>query len=330
MTTNRTVESGILKLPSWWTGVPELTGLTAVVTGANRGIGFEVARCLASRGAVVLMAVRSLDRGREAATAIRESWAGASVEVVELDLANLASVRRCADAVRSRLQRLDLLINNAGIASRSLQYTVDGFELVFGTNHLGHFALTGHLLPLILATPRARVVSVASLAHSRGQIDFENLDGSKHYSDMQSYSESKLASVLFAYELERRLVRVGADQISVACHPGWAATHMSHTPAGQAEPLMDRLVQALTRRIAPTAAAGSRSIVFAATSPDVHGGDYIGPGGPGGMSGAPVKAMSSARSHDQDLAHELWRTSEDMTGIHYEFSPRQVASALSR
>jgi len=274
--------------------------------------------------------VRNLDRGRAAASAIREWRAGASVDVVELDLADLASVRRCADAVRSRLQRIDLLVNNAGIRCRWLLHTVDGFELVFGTNHLGHFALTGHLLPIILATPQARVVTVASMANGGGQIDFQNLDGSKHYSETQSYSQSKLANLLFAYELERRLEASGAEQISVACHPGWAATNIDVTPAGQTEPPLYRVVQAVTQRIAPTAEAGSRPIVCAATSPEVRGADYIGPSGAFGMSGAPARVKSSARSHDQDLARELWRVSEEMTGVHYEFSSSQAASSTIR
>jgi NAD(P)-dependent dehydrogenase (short-subunit alcohol dehydrogenase family) len=243
-----------------------------------------------------------------------------------LDLANLATVHRFAEALRSRLDVLDLLVNNAGVGSAALRRTVDGFELVFGTNHLGHFALTGLLLPTMIASPKARVVTVTSLAHAMGHIDFDNLDGSKGYREARAYSQSKLANVLFAYELQRRLSAAGAAMLSVACHPGWAATNMG--VEDHQRPL-DRLLRLLTTRLAPTAARGARPVIFAATSPDVRGGDYVGPGGPFGVSGGPARVRSSDRSYDEDLAHKLWEVSEEMTGVRYAFVAARTGPAAT-
>jgi NAD(P)-dependent dehydrogenase (short-subunit alcohol dehydrogenase family) len=293
--------------------------MKAVVTGANSGIGLEVARGLASRGAHVVLAVRRIDRGQAAASAILASSPGARLEVMELDLADLASVHRFADALGARPDGLDLLINNAGVASTLLQRTADGFELGFGTNHLGHFALTGLLLPAILASPGGRVVTVTSLAHASGRIDFDNLDGSNGYSPSAAYSQSKLANVLFAYEFERRFSAAGAGQLSVACHPGWAATNMTVGSAEQNRRPQERLLRALARRLAPSAAQGARPIVFAATSTDVRGGDFIGPGGPFSVWGSPARVRSSALTYNQDLARRLWEVSESLTGVHYTF-----------
>lgn len=299
--------------------IPRLTGLTAVVTGANSGIGLEVARGLASKGAHVVLAVRRIDRGQAAASAILATSPRAAVDVMELDLADLTGVHRFATALRSRFGALDLLINNAGVASTSLQRTADGFELVFGTNHLGHFAVTGLLLPTIIASPKGRVVTVTSLAHGSGHIDFDNLDGSKGYSPSGAYAQSKLANVLFAYELQRRLSAASVVQASVACHPGWAATNMTVASTESNPRLQDRLMRALARRFAPSAEQGARSILFAATSPDVRGGDFIGPDGRFAVWGSPARVRSSERTYDQDLARHVWQVSETMTGVHYIF-----------
>lgn len=308
--------------------IPELTGVTALVTGASSGIGLEVARGLASRGAHVVLAVRSLERGQAAASAILATSPRASLEVMALDLADLGSVHRFAKGVGSKLPALDRLINNAGVASPSLQRTADGFELVFGTNHLGHFALTGLLLPTILAAPKARVVTVTSVTHAKGQIDFDNLDGSKGYKPARAYAQSKLANALFAYELQRRLSAVGAEQISVAAHPGWAATNMTIGSGGDQQRMRDRLLRLLAKRFAPSAAQGARPILYAATSGDVRGGDFIGPSGRFGVGGNPARIRSSDRSYDEDLARRLWEVSERMTGVHYTFAGRVPAKAV--
>jgi len=299
--------------------IPDLTGKTAVVTGANRGIGLEVARGLAGKGARVVLAVRRTERGEAAAAAIQAASPGALLEVMTFDLADLASVHRFAVTVRSRWQALDLLINNAGVGSASLRRTADGFELVFGTNHLGHFALTGLLLPALTGPPAARVVTVASLAHARGHIDFANLDGSKGYAEFQAYAQSKLANLLFAYELHRRLTAAGAGLLSVAAHPGWAATEMENRPPGERRRPLEEALHVLTMRLAATPARGAQPVLYAATSPQVRGGDYIGPGARSGLRGPPARVRSSDQSHDPELAHRLWQVSEDMTGVRFSF-----------
>jgi NAD(P)-dependent dehydrogenase (short-subunit alcohol dehydrogenase family) len=297
--------------------IADLTGMTAVVTGANRGIGLEVTRGLAGKGAHVVLAVRRTGRGDAAAAAIRATSPGASLEVMALDLADLASVHRFAAAVRSRWQAVDLLINNAGVGSASLRRTADGFELVFGTNHLGHFALTGLLLPALTGPPAARVVTVASLAHARGDIDFGNLDASNGYAMGRAYSQSKLANLLFTYELQRRLSAAGAGLISVAAHPGWAATEMEIRPPGERRRPLEEVAHMLTMHLAAPPAQGARPILYAATSPEVRGGDYIGPRS--GLRGPPARVRSSDRSHDPELARRLWQMSEEMTGVRFSF-----------
>ena len=307
--------------------IPDLTGMTAVVTGANRGIGLEVTRGLAGKGAHVVLAVRRTGPGEAAAAAIRATSPGASLEVMALDLADLASVHRFAAAARSRWQALDLLINNVGVGSASLQRTADGFELVFGTNHLGHFALTGLLPPALTGPPAARVVTVASLAHARGHIDFGNLDASEGYANFQAYAQSKLANLLFAYELQRRLSAAGAGLLSVAAHSGWAATDMNIRPPQQRRRPQDELVNLLTRRLAATAAQGAQPILYAATSPQVRGGDYIGPRS--ALRGPPAQVRSSDRSHDPKLARRLWQVSEEMTGVPFSIPAASTRPSLA-
>jgi NAD(P)-dependent dehydrogenase (short-subunit alcohol dehydrogenase family) len=300
--------------------VPGLSAMTAVITGASSGIGLEVARGLAAVRAHVVLAVRSAERGQSAASAIRRTSSSASVEVMTLDLADLASVRRFAGALASRSGNLGLLVNNAGVASPSLQRTADGFELDFGTNHLGHFALTGLLLPLMSCSQAARVITVTSMAHRRGRIDFANLDGSRGYSAARAYAQSKLANVLFAYELQRRLSQTGAGQLSVACHPGWAATSMTLGTAGQHPRPQDRLFHLLARRLAASPAHGAQPVLFAATAPGVRGADFIGPAGRFGVRGDPGPVRSGDRTRDEGLARRLWQVSEQMTGVRYAFT----------
>jgi len=311
-----------------WTAadIPDLTGMTAIVTGANRGIGLEIARGLAGNGAHVILAVRRTGRGDAAADAIRATSPAASLEVMALDLADLASVHRFAAAIRARWQALDLLVNNAAVGSASLRRTADGFELVFGTNHLGHFALTGLLLPALTGPAAARVVTVASLAHARGDIDFGNLDAAKGFAMGRAYSQSKLANLLFAYELHRRLDAAGAGLLSVAAHPGWAATEMEIRPPGERRRPVEAVLHVLTMHLAAPPAQGARSALYAATAPQVRGGDYIGPRS--GLRGPPAPVRSSDRSHDPELARRLWQVSEQMTGVHFSFPAVGARSAL--
>jgi len=301
--------------------IPDLGGVTAVVTGANRGIGLEIVRGLATKGAHVVLAVRRPEHGEAAAASMRATSPRLSLEVMRLDLADLASVHRFAEALGSKQGTLDLLVNNAGAAPDSPPRTVDGFERAFGTNHLGHFALTGLLLPSLLASPGGRVVTMTSFAHGMGRIDFGSLDGSKGLPDLRAYAQSKLANLLFAYELQRRLSAANAPLLSVACHPGVAATPGLLGSLTEQKGVLAGLMHALAMRYAPTAAQGARPALFAATWPGLPGGEYIGPSGWLGVRGGPAPARSSRRSHDKALARLLWEISESMTEVHYTFAP---------
>jgi len=299
--------------------IPDQRGKLAVITGSNSGIGYEAALALAGKGAHVVLAVRSAEKGQTAMAAIKRAHPGATVEVMALDLSSLASVRQFAQALLQRFEQLPLLINNAGVMALPYARTADGFEMQFGTNHLGHFALTGLLLPAILAAPGARVVVVSSSAHSFGKIDFANLDGAQSYSRWGAYGQSKLANILFANELQRRLTVAGADTLVASCHPGYAATNLQ-----SAGPRMDgsRLGALFTEFgnsiFAQSAAMGALPTLYAATAPDVNGCDYIGPQGLLGMRGAPGKAKASKQAYDQAVGQRLWQVSRELTGVVYE------------
>ena len=302
-----------------WTvmDMPDQHGELAVITGANSGIGFEAARALAARGAHVVLAVRDPHKGHAAAEAIQREHPPARTEVLALDLADLVSVRHFAEGFRARYAALPLLINNAGVMATPYRRTAQGFELQFGTNHLGHFALTGLLLPLLLAAPGARVVTVSSGAHTRGRIDFGNLDGERGYRRWAAYSQSKLANLLFAYELQRRFEAAGAQAISVGCHPGWAATNLQPAAFRMQGSRLGVWLAELANHLAQSAAVGALPVLYAATAPEVRGGDYIGPTG-FGSRGWPGLVHSSARSHDPALAQRLWQVSQELTGVRYE------------
>lgn len=299
----------------WTTNdMPDLSGTVAIVTGANSGIGFAALRELTRKRATIVLACRSRDRGRAAIETIRAEIPEARLEVMGLDLASLSSIRAFADAFRARYERLDLLINNAGVMLCPYGVTQDGFESHFGINHLGHFALTGLLLDRLLATRPSRVVTVSSLAHARGQLDAEDLMAQRgtRYAPGAAYARSKLANLLFARELHRRLGDSGT--VSVAAHPGGAAT-------GLGRRMTDRVGY---RRILPvlewlsqSAAEGARAILRAATDPNAVGGQCYGPSGLFGMRGHPAVVRSSRLSHDEDLARRLWDVSEELTGVRY-------------
>ncbi|GHH69616.1 oxidoreductase [Streptosporangium violaceochromogenes] len=287
-----------------WTpaDIPDLTGSTALVTGASGGIGLPTALHLAGRGARVTLAVRDLARGEAAAAAIRARVPYASVEVGRLDLADLGSVRAFAAALDGPL---DLLINNAGVAGIPRRTTVDGFETQFGTNHLGHFALTGLLLPRLLDRPGARVVTVSSDAHAMGEIDFGDLGLERRYGRFSAYGRSKLANLLFTLELQRR---AGTRLLSLATHPGVTATNILR-PGVLAGPFT-----ALFRLLFQPPEKGAIPSLYAATSPEVTEGEFIGPG--------PRRLVPSARARDEELARRLWETSEDLTGVRFEVIER--------
>ncbi|MCV7432144.1 SDR family NAD(P)-dependent oxidoreductase [Mycolicibacterium bacteremicum] len=298
-----------------WTesNVPDQSGRTVIVTGANTGLGYETARVLAGRGAHVVIAVRDTAKGDAAANKIRSASPQAEVDVVALDLGSLASVRAAAEQLKSAHPRIDLLINNAGVMYPPKQTTADGFELQFGTNHLGHFALTGLLLENVLAAEDSRVVTVASIAHrNQAKIHFDDLQWERSYNRVAAYGQSKLANLMFAYELDRRLT--GKDTISVAAHPGVSNTElMRHTP-GTGLPGFNTLANLVTN----SPLVGALATLRAATDPAVRGGQYYGPAFPVasmGVVGHPHLVSSSAQSHDQGIQRRLWAVSEELTGV---------------
>jgi NAD(P)-dependent dehydrogenase (short-subunit alcohol dehydrogenase family) len=306
--------------------IPDLSGKTAVVTGANSGLGYETARALAGKGAHVVMACRDTNRAASAVIGIRRGQPGASVEAMALDLADLSSVRRFATALLAVTPRLDILCNNAGIMAIPYRRTVDGFEMQFGTNHLGHFALTGLLLPAILSAPAPRVVTVSSGVHVSGRLDFDKLHAEEGYSRWAAYSRSKLANLLSAYELQRKFEIAGCSAISVAAHPGYAATNLQFAgPRLDNSALRQTVMRLSNRLLAQTAAMGALPELYAATAPGVRGGEYIGPSGLLGMRGHPQTVRSSALSYDRALAARLWAVSEKLTGVRFAFPPRLPA-----
>ncbi len=303
-----------------WTSaqMPDQRGRVAIVTGANSGLGLVTARELARVGASVVLACRSTDRGERAASAIRGAVPAAEVSVRELDLGDLASVRVFADrfAGEREGQGLDLLINNAGVMATPRRVTRDGFESQLATNHLGHFALTGLLLGRLLAAPSPRVVTVSSAAHRIGRIDFEDLQGERRYNRWRAYGQSKLANLLFCFELARRASASGTGLVSVAAHPGYAATNLQF--AGPAA-WYERGVMALANRVlAQSAEMGALPTLYAASSADLPGGSFVGPGGPGEARGYPRIVTAAGKAYDEDAGRRLWEVSERLTGVRYE------------
>ena len=313
-------------MTKWTAGeMPDQHGRIAIVTGANSGIGFEAAKELAAKGALTVLACRNLIKGEEAARAIRAATPDASLELLALNLADLSSVRAFVDDYLARHDRLDLLINNAGVMALPYRQTADGFEMQFGTNHLGHFALTGLLLPTLLATPGSRIVNVSSTAHRMGAMRFDDLAWEQDYSKWQAYGMSKLANLLFTYELQRRLDAAGSETIAVACHPGYAATDLQTAGAEMSGQAFMKQISALMNTVmAQDQAAGALPTLYAATMPDVAGGDYYGPDGFMEMRGAPAKVESNEKSHDEADAARLWNMSEELTGVVFPLPERAV------
>ena len=295
-----------------WTAadIPDLTGRTAVVTGANAGLGLEIARQLAVHGASVVLACRNLAKAQVAATSIRTTAPGARVSVEQLDLADLSSVASFALSRVEAGDRLDLLINNAGLMAVDESRTVDGFEMQFGVNHLGHFALTARLLPLLLATPGSRVATMSSLGHRRGRLVADDLMFDRRgYHRWNAYFQSKLANLLFTAELQRRLSAAGASTIAVTAHPGVSRTDLG-TEGSHLSNRMMAVVPALTQ----SAAVGALGMLRAATAPDVVGGQFYGPRFV--ALGHPVLETPSRRAQSPDDARLLWDLSADLVGLH--------------
>ena len=293
-----------------WTSdqIADQTGKVVIVTGANSGVGYETARLLAHCRATVVMACRSLEKGEAAAAQIRDEKPAGQVSLQRLDLADLASVRQFAEDYLRDYDRLDVLVNNAGVMATPQRKTADGFELQFGTNHLGHFALTALLFELLRRTPSSRVVTVSSLAHFFGSVFFNDLNSEKFYQRWVAYTRSKLANVLFGFELQRRLARSGGNPISVVVHPGYAETNLQHGST---------LFSFLNPILGQSPEMGALPILYAVTSLEIRGGDYIGPNGLFGLHGYSHRAVSSRGSKNQGLAKNLWEISEELTGIQF-------------
>jgi NAD(P)-dependent dehydrogenase (short-subunit alcohol dehydrogenase family) len=297
--------------------VPPQEGRVFVVTGANGGIGYHTARVLAARGARVIMACRRAEAGEEAAARLRERTPGALVELEILDLASLSSVDACARRIAARLPRLDCLINNAGIMSVPRSITADGFERQLAVNHLGHFALTGRLLPSLLVAPHPRVVTVTSAAYRMGRLHFADLQAERRYRPWQAYAASKLANLLFALELDRRARAAGAPLISVAAHPGYAATGLQVNPDRHLPAPLRRFWTWANSHVAQDAAGGALPTLRAATDPAATGGALYGPSGL--LRGPAVPARLSAQARDHVAAGRLWEASQDLTGVVFSF-----------
>jgi NAD(P)-dependent dehydrogenase (short-subunit alcohol dehydrogenase family) len=297
-----------------WTAadVPDQSGRLAIVTGANSGLGFDTAAVLADKGAHVVLAVRNVDKGNDAVNRIKARSPDAVVAVQELDLTSLESIRKAAEQLRADHPRIDLLINNAGVMYvPTRETTKDGFEMQFGTNHLGHFALTGQLLDSMLQVDGSRVVTVSSVGHRiLARIHFDDLQLERKYNRVESYGQSKLANLLFTYELQRRLKLKGAPTIAAAAHPGFSDTElMRHLPGF--------IPDLVWRPFTQPADMGALPTLRAATDPGVQGGQYYGPDGIGEARGHPKVVKSSAQSHNEDIARRLWTVSEELTGVAY-------------
>jgi NAD(P)-dependent dehydrogenase (short-subunit alcohol dehydrogenase family) len=288
--------------------IPDQEGRTAVVTGANSGLGYETTKALSANGAHVVMACRSMERAREAESRIERDVPGASLSVLEIDLADLASVEAFAEGFESEYDRLDLLVNNAGVMMPPFSRTDDGFELQIGVSFFGHFALTGHLVDTLRATPDSRVVTLSSLAANFARIDFDNLRGEKPYRKLREYGQSKLAALVFALELQRRLDRAGSDTASLAAHPGFTTSNLQrHLGA------LNYLVQPICM---PTE-RGALPILYAGTAPDAEPGGYYGPDGVLEIRGYPGPAKVPSRARDETTARRLWETAEELTGVRF-------------
>ncbi|MFJ7847939.1 oxidoreductase [Peribacillus sp. NPDC097224] len=302
-----------------WNGdqMADVKGKTVVITGANSGLGFETAFVLAGKGAEVILAVRNASKGEKAVDRITSAHPKANVSVMPLDLSDLRSIHQFSDSFLENYDSLSILINNAGVMIPPYSQTKDGFELQFGSNHLGHFALTGLLLPKILSTPKSRVVTLSSLAANNGNIDFDHLDGKDQYKPMRYYAQSKLANLLFSRELQNKFEQHQANSISVACHPGLSHTNLMSRGSGKP---LNKFVHYLSKTFTQPANMGALPTLYAATEPTLRGGEYIGPDGKKGRKGFPKKDPIIDSLYDKDTSEKLWEISASMTGVQYPFT----------
>lgn len=290
--------------------IPDLSGKVIIVTGANSGTGFEAARAYAFKNATTILACRSLERGRQALNQIQNEFSNANLDLIQMDLADMASIRKFTDDFMVKYNHLDILINNAGIMTPPYGLTKEGFELQIGINHLGHFALTGLLLKPILKSKGSRIVTMSSLTHSIGKIDFDDLHQKKKYKPMKAYSQSKLANLLFAIELQRKLERAGVDVISLAAHPGWTGTNILRK---------EGILNYFNLLLGMKPEKGVLPLLFASVSKSASGGSYYGPGGLNEMRGYPSLSKISSNAKDEEVSEKLWEVSEKLSGIKYVF-----------
>ena len=303
-----------------WTSndIPDLHGHIALVTGANSGLGLETMGALAAKGAHVVMACRNLEKGRKALEEVAASTPHASLEVVQLDLASLASVREFAATFQRTHEHLNILFNNAGVMAIPRVESQDGFEMQFAVNYLAHFALTGLLLPTLLATPHSRIVTLSSVARRSGKLNFDDLNRTQSYSRWDAYGQSKKADLLFAFELQRRLVAAGEKTISIAAHPGLASTNLQTTSASTSNARIESIAYRLFMPIfAQSQSMGALPELYAGTAPDVHGGELIGPAGFGGLRGYPRVETKAQQEYTLSTAIRLWETSVELTSVDY-------------
>jgi NAD(P)-dependent dehydrogenase (short-subunit alcohol dehydrogenase family) len=295
-----------------WTtkDMPDQGGKVVLVTGANSGLGFETSKAMAAKGAEVVMACRNMLKGEAAIGAILGEVPDARLKLIALDLSDLESVKAFAAAFRAQYAKLDILFNNAGVMAIPKRQTAQGFEMQFGTNHLRHYALDGLLINLLVETPNSRVVTISSYAHLFGWMNFKDLNGERFYYKWLAYGQSKLANLLFVYELQRRLAEHGRNTISVAAHPGYAATNLQHASG---------LFAFLNPIMAQSQEMGALNPLYAATHPDLGGGEYIGPDGFLAQRGYPHLARLSRRSYDEAAAKRLWQVSAELTGVKWPF-----------
>lgn len=305
-------------MPQTWTlaDMPDQIGRTAVITGANSGLGYLTAQAIAKRGGSIILACRDKHKAADAASALASGARNKSVRTLDLDLASLTSVRKAGQELHSLTDQVDLLINNAGVMWHPPARTPDGYDLTFATNHLGPFAFTGLLLDLMRRCSDSRIVTVSSIAHRRADFDLTDMEAPRRYRAQVAYGRSKLANLLFALELQRRLHHNGHPMSALAAHPGNARTALNrHMPW-----LFRGSLWGLARPMTQEAAIGALAIIRAATDPDARGGDYFGPSGRNETTGYPVRVEPAPQAHDLDAARRLWERSEELTGVTYPLS----------
>lgn len=307
--------------------VGDQTGKVILITGANSGLGLEATRILAGNGAQVVMACRNEQKAKAAQADVLSTYPDAKTDLLIMDVADLSSVKRGAEEFQKKYDRLDVLLNNAGIMFTDYIRTVDGFESQLGTNHFGHFALTGHLMPLLNKTSGSRVVSVSSQGHRPGRMDFNNLNWEKRYNRFAAYFRSKLANLFFTYELQRWLEQQGSSTIAVVAHPGGSSTNLGHIEEGQRFFRLYQIIKPIAFMFTQSAFQGTLPSVRAAVDPNVKGGDYYGPDGIFEGRGSPVLVKSTRYSHNRAIAKQFWDVSEELTGV--KFSLEKESSPVA-